>query len=254
MISANLMGGLGNYMFQIGAASTLAFENNDLAIFNFNTQLQAHRDINEYKNNIFRNVYTTNDTVHIEAEFHEARDYSYNRIPYHANLYLRGYYQSDKYLNREHVLDLFKIDDTTLNIIQEKYSYIPFNNAVSVHVRRGNYLSRQNRHPVQSLDYYHKAFSNFNNATFVVFSNDINWCKENFKGDNFIFIDELEEDYISLYLMSLCKHNIIANSTFSWWGSYLGTDDRIVIAPSNWFGPALPLNTSNIYRSSWIVI
>ena len=85
-------------------------------------------------------------------------------------------------------------------------------------------------------------------------SDDINWCKENLKGDNIIFIED-EPDYVDLWLMSLCEHNIITNSSFSWWGSWLNKyQDKIVIAPKVWFGANKNLNPKDIYCEEWILI
>ena len=103
------------------------------------------------------------------------------------------------------------------------------------------------------MEYYSQAMKHFPDTNFIVFSDDIQWCKENFKGEEFTFIEE--DDYIELYLMSMCRHNIIANSSFSWWGSYLNqNEDKIVIAPSKWFGTDGRLKTENIYGEGWIVI
>ena len=95
----------------------------------------------------------------------------------------------------------------------------------------------------------------FNNCdNFLIFSDDIVWCKNNFVGDKFIFI-EGEEDYIDLWLMSLCNHNIIANSSFSWWGAWLNkNNNKTVIAPKNWFGPNKKLDPTDLYCKDWLVI
>jgi hypothetical protein len=104
------------------------------------------------------------------------------------------------------------------------------------------------------MKYYQEAMKHFDDDTlFVVFSDDIDWCKSVFKGDNFIFITN-EQDYVDLYLMSLCKNNIIANSSFSWWGSWLNKNEgKKVIAPSKWFGRAYSdWDTNDIYTKNMI--
>jgi hypothetical protein len=105
------------------------------------------------------------------------------------------------------------------------------------------------------MDYYRNAIAEFSDDTrFLVFSDDIQWCKENFKGDNFHFI-EGEKDYVDLYLMSLCNNNIIANSSFSWWGAWLNnTPNKKVIAPKQWFGKAKQLNTKDLIPETWIIL
>jgi hypothetical protein len=92
-------------------------------------------------------------------------------------------------------------------------------------------------------------------TTFLVFSDDMEWCKENFIGDQFIFV-EGENDVTDLWIMSYCKHNIIANSSFSWWGAWLNDyKHKIVVAPLKWFGPAKgDIKTDDIYAENWIRI
>jgi|TARA_R110000796_G_scaffold117085_1_gene229721 hypothetical protein len=250
MISCKLEGGLGNYLFQIGAASSLAHSNNTTATFDFNNARQVHKNIKSYTNTILRNINTEIPTI--EYSFTEAKDFTYNEIPYKENLLLDGYFQSEKYLNREHILQLYKIDDISKKYIDDTYGDI-FHNTVSIHIRRGDYLNRQS-HPVQPMEYYSKAMGHFSDCKFIIVSDDILWCKANFVGDNFIFIDD-NDDYIDLYIMAMCTHNIIANSSFSWWGAYMNTNHtKKVIAPLQWFGKGKSINSSNIISKNWIPI
>lgn len=253
MISATLMGGLGNYLFQIGAAATLAHKNNDEACFDYSLQIQVHKDIHSYSSNILRNV--RNVPVVCTHVYTEPGDFAFNEIPYVPNLRLHGYFQTEKHLDRDYILELFSIDGATDDYITAKYSHLlELPELVSVHVRRGDYIEKQDRHPVQGLDYYQRAFEQFPNAKFAIFSDGMDWCKEHFIGDRFAFIEN-EFDFIDLYLMSKCHHNIIANSSFSWWGAYLNTyQNKKVIAPSVWFGNTKKLITDNIYCNSWIVL
>ena len=134
-----------------------------------------------------------------------------------------------------------------------KYSHL-FNN-ICLHVRRGDYVKLYSElHLPQTMDYYDEALSYLpKNMKVLIFSDDIEWCKKNFIGDRFIFIDEV--DYISIYIMSKMKHFIIANSSFSWWGAWLSDqDDKIVISPKKWFGGSL-LNQDiemKIIPNNWI--
>ena len=107
---------------------------------------------------------------------------------------------------------------------------------------------------LSTLEYYKQALSKLPDINKVlIFSDDIEWCKQNFIGDRFIFIQE--EDYISLYLMSLCDYNIIANSSFSWWGAWLNQNpNKVVIAPKLWFGLKSNHNINDLIPSSWIKI
>ena len=108
------------------------------------------------------------------------------------------------------------------------------------------------------LSYFDKATSEIvkkhSDIRFVVFSDDINWCKEAFKNKNFTFIED-EKDYIDLHMMSLCKHNIIVNSTFSWWGAWLNTNpNKIVIAPKVWFGSSSHEDSKDVIPNDWTVL
>ena len=87
---------------------------------------------------------------------------------------------------------------------------------------------------------------------FIIFSDDPDWCRNEFFGENYI-ISDLGDAYIELCAMSLCDHNIIANSSFSWWGAWLNNNpNKIVISPSKWFGPAIGKDTSDVYCKNWV--
>jgi hypothetical protein len=131
---------------------------------------------------------------------------------------------------------------------------LPTKEYISIHVRRGDYLHQQYHHPICSAEYYSQAIDLINeNIPIVIFSDDINWCKENIKADFYI---ENNKNYEDLYLMTKAKHNIIANSSFSWWGAWLNKNpDKIVVAPGIWFGEGyLHLDLSDLIPEEWKVI
>lgn len=175
---------------------------------------------------------------------------------------MSGYFQSEKYFEhcKEEIRKYFALKDDIINPLKEKYKEIlERDNICSIHVRRGDYVNLSDHHTNLDMGYYLKAIKNFpKDFTFVIFSDDIEWCKEQFPpSDKFVHI-EGEEDYIDLFLMTLCKNNIIANSSFSWWSAWLNENpDKKVIGPksSNWFGPANKhLNTKDLYPNNWIEI
>jgi len=256
MVSTYLQGGLANFCFQIVAAYSLAIDNKDEAFFYEDIAHQGHNSINSYKDNIFKKINFKSGNPTPSLIFNEV-GFEYNKIPYQPNMFMVGYFQSEKYFkhNRESILDLFSINSEIGHYIDEKYGYLLDSNSCSLHVRRGDYLSLPDYHPVCTMDYYRNAIAEFSDDTrFLVFSDDIQWCKENFKGDNFHFI-EGEKDYVDLYLMSLCNNNIIANSSFSWWGAWLNnTPNKKVIAPKQWFGKAKQLNTKDLIPETWIIL
>ena len=171
--------------------------------------------------------------VHHEQGFH------FQEINYKKDLKLHGYFQSEKYFSKDKkkIKTLFNIDKKTKELIKEKYSDILNLKTCSIHIRRTDYTWLSNFHTVLDMEYFNKSMSYFDkDTTFLIFSDDINWCKNNFLGDNFIFI-EGNLDYVDLWLMSLCKNNIIAKSSFAWWGAYLNSNkNKKVICPKNWFG------------------
>jgi hypothetical protein len=140
----------------------------------------------------------------------------------HGNINLHGYFQSPMYFDayREDLLDILEFNHELINFKRGK----PL---VSIHVRRGDYLALQNNHPVCSHEYYDTAINYFDGCNFMFFSDDIGWCKENFVGPQFLFSEGFSESE-DLQRMRLCDHNIIANSTFSWWGAYLNKNKSAV--------------------------
>jgi hypothetical protein len=124
-----------------------------------------------------------------------------------------------------------------------------------MHIRRTDYLSLSDYHYNQSLNYYNDAYDILNdkNINVIIFSDDINWCKENMKFNNIHYIEN-EDNIVDLYIMSKCKNNIIANSTFSWWAAWLNENtEKKVFAPKNWFGHKGPEKT-NLLLDEWIII
>lgn len=253
MVSSILRGGLGNYMFQVAAAVTLASNNNDTAKFDFNYTKQVHNNAKTYKPNLFRKL---DDSLSVSRSNHyNEPSHSFNQIPYKENIILSGYFQSEKYLDRNLILDLFEIDETCKQYIHDKYG-TQFGNTTSLHIRRGDYVDKQDRHPLMTVDYYQRALKLIpSTEQLYIFSDDINWCKSNLQVEfeNTIYVEN-EPDYIDLWLMSMCNNNIIANSSFSWWAAWLNTNkNKKVISPkhTNWFGKNKKLNTKDLIPLSW---
>jgi hypothetical protein len=176
-----------------------------------------------------------------------------------------GYLQTEKYFdsNREAVLNYFEFKDEYIDYLRGKYgNLLNRENVCSLHVRRGDYLNAPAYHPTCTMNYYNNAISHFpEDTTFLVFTNDIPWCVANFNRPNFIIIDECDKSnngdvMMEFMLMSLCKNNITANSTFSLWASILNkNENKKVICPSVWFGPAMPgVILSDMYPKNSIVL
>lgn len=247
MVSCKLTGRLGNHLFQIATSYTLAYENDDNLIIDSKYKKTINCSLDSYMDNILRAI-NIGDVI-VDYVYKEKHFY-YDVIEYKKNIMLLGYFQSEKYLNRDLILNLFKIDEKSKSIIDDLQ--IP-KDAISIHVRRGDYVDKQDRHPLCSVDYYNKAIDYFGkNKEYIILSDDPEWCKNNFKKYRVI---ENQKDYIDLYIMSTCENNIISNSSFSWWGAWLNdNNDKTVIAPSVWFGPKKIINTKDLIPKDWILI
>lgn len=179
--------------------------------------------------------------------------------------YYLGYWQTEKYFNdiRQTILDVFTFPhflpkSKNQNLSKEIIDKV----TVSVHVRRGDYLKIGNACGICTLEYYNKAISNILERiqpdTFLVFSDDIDWCQKNlstsFGTIQAIYVDWNNglDSYRDMQLMSLCNHNIIANSSFSWWGAWLNSHpDKIVITPYKWMNNG---GWVDIIPKDWITI
>jgi hypothetical protein len=183
-----------------------------------------------------------------------------------GDLYLDGYWQSEEYFkNIEDNIRLnfeFKIPFDKKN--QKLSEVIQSVDSISLHIRRGDYLNSNSAnliHGTCSMDYYHNAINylkrKLDAPVLFVFSDDIAWVKKNLGTDlkaYYVSHNIAKNSYRDMQLMSLCNHNIIANSTFSWWGAWLNKNrDKIVIAPQKWFAnDEMQLKTVNIYPNSWV--
>jgi hypothetical protein len=256
-ITTKLMGGLGNYLFQIATAYSVSLRDNKQLLCDNYDIYSPHKPYNHYTTNIFRNL----NFINIDKTYHTIYEngFEYTEIPkITGNVKINGYFQSEKYFinYKKEIKDLFKIDDETNFFLLKKYSNIISLDTCSIHVRRGDYLKLPNIHPTQNIEYYNKAVGYIGeNKHYLIFSDDIEWCKNNLnfiKNKTFIFGNS---DFQDLYLMSLCKNNIIANSTFSWWGAWLNNyKNKVVVAPELWFGNEVNYNTYDLIPNNWIKI
>lgn len=256
MVTCSLQGGLGNQMFQIAAAHALALRNETTSYFDFNicnTPMQGNPSM-KYKNNIFAKI--THRSTNSFNSLYLEKGFSYNEIPYEADITLYGYFQSEKYFiqYKKEILDLFSIPNENLVydfLVGFKGMEKPI---VTVHIRRGDYLANPEFHPVCSIEYYTKAMAEMGDCSFIFVSDDMQWVQDNFKGPNIwysMFTDELAD----LKLMTMVDNNIISNSSFSWWGAYLNPNpNKKVIAPKTWFGPKGPQDTQDLIPSDWVLI
>lgn len=180
-------------------------------------------------------------------------------------LYFKGFYQSERFFAdiKDDVREAFTFDkrnanERSLRLLEQIGSDA---NAVSLHIRRGDYLLPKHWETTGSicqLSYYQNAIAEMNqrinHPSYYVFSDDIPWVRENLPLENVVYVDwnKGEDSWQDMMLMSCCRHHIICNSTFSWWGAWLNPrEDKIVIAPNRWFRHC---ETPNIYPAGWLTV
>lgn len=254
-----IMGRLGNQFFQIASTIGIANSNNLRPIF-------SKWEFTEYlenPGNYFINEIFSNYNIMEESFSYKRYEISEsNNIP---SMY--GYFQSEKYFidYKDEIIKLFTPNKDIINKIESLMSDLGLekNEYISLHVRRGDYLAQQEYHPVQTIEYYNKGIEIISgNKPICIFSDDLDWCRQNFKGERFIFherkniaFNSSESDFVDLLLMSNASDFIISNSSYSWWGAWLSkNENKKVIAPKNWFGPLLPHETKDIYCKEWIIV
>ena len=259
MIIVRVTGGLGNQMFQYAMYKSLekkgklvkldskSFyetkkEHNGYElerIFDIKPNKPTKEDLEKFDENNISTLFKIKRKLFGDKKFvYDTKEYVFNKDVYKLkNSYLNGYWQSIKYfegIENDIKKDFrFKnqLDNKNLEILNE----IENSNSISIHIRRGDYMSPENYNMygcIATPTYYKKAIKvieeKVENPTFFVFSNDMDWVKKNIQINSRVF-------YIDMFLMSKCKHNIIANSSFSWWGAWLNENkNKIVIAPKKW--------------------
>lgn len=278
----SITGGLGNQMFQYALCLALKSAGHtvklDISKYDYykihnNYELEDVFGINEHyasKSEVKKYGYLKDNRVTrfllktpwVKKSIFRENDRGYlPEVFLKKDSYFKGYWQNQEYFKN------------ITHEIRSKYRFKPFDTeeqkciakkiqsciSVSLHIRRGDYL----KHPLYSglcqIDYYTRAYEYLKekieeNFEIFVFSNDVTWVKENFCFPKMYIIDcnQGKESYRDMQLMSLCKHNIIANSSFSWWGAWLNNnEDKIVIAPKVWVNSTKPA-FQEIVPEGWI--
>lgn len=284
MVITNLKGGLGNQMFQYACGYSLAKEYKsinkldisyyssipsnhtkrvfELSQFNISSTIAKNSEIQEsirrkkhiskYIDNITSKIYTIFTGIYPIEKYFGVKD-----------LYLDGYFQSEKFFvkYRNDILKEFTlIKDLETKEYKEVANLIKIDtNTISMHIRRGDYVTdakTAKHHGILDVEYYKEALKiiNIENPNIYIFSDDIDWTEKNFKflPKNSYFVSKHKFNSAQeIILMSLCKHNIIANSSFSWWGAWLNENkDKKVVAPKRWTQSLLAVNTG-ITPKNW---
>lgn len=266
-----IMGGLGNQMFQYAFFKSMQEKGLETFIniddlekekkgFELSTvfpevrfQLDRNHKFDAYKN-----------SLSYHELFCENEHGVYDRSVYtHSDASFLGYWQSEKYFRdiSDQIRNDFRFDikDKSLVQLAEKITGMP--GAVSVHVRRGDYLDVPEMYcGICTSEYYNRAIQymtdHIEEPQFVFFSDDLQWVHENLFIENAVYVEasmfDSYSNWYDMYLMTCCKHNIIANSSFSWWGAWLNNNEKkIVVAPDKWLNNE---NTIDIWCEGWVRI
>ena len=264
LIVPKLAGGLGNMMFQIAASYSFAKDAGSKFAVDYEHIGTLHGHPSIYKLNIFKNLPET-QRLEESALLYKEGQYNYEPVdtkPFvNKRMYVDGYYQSYKYFEKYQweIIRLFSPNETEKIAISNTYGHLFDKTTVSLHIRRGDFVNLSDYHVTLPASYYTDAMNYFGeDVRFICFSDDIDWCKKQFDNTSFdIHYMTEEPDWMDLYIMSWCNHNIIANSTFSWWGAFLNQNTgKEVIIPNEWFGPAQPstVNTRDLFPKEWKTI
>jgi hypothetical protein len=271
MIIVKLKGGLGNQMFQYATGLAVAIHNNDkLALDVSHYENQSPKDtprtfelptfnISTFS---FKNITPSKTTLFINKikdKLFPNNPYSFDPKVFSSNN-LEGAFQNETYFIdiREQILKEFTLKNESEKFIETR-KYIKSIPSVSIHIRRGDYISNSHAHTyhgVQTSEYYKKAYDHIVNTlglnfTLFIFTDDIEWTRENitFHTNTYIISEHNFSSAEELLLMSYCSHNIIANSSFSWWGAWLNQNpEKIIIAPQQWTAKNIQ---SDIIPKSW---
>lgn len=268
MIIVQLSGGLGNQLFQWAFGYNLSLKLNtslylDQSFYKYqNKRVQQLQSIPRLKNIKFLDHLSLSKDVPqniltVEEKFGNLLDTSNITIQNNHAYYFIGYWQSPYYLSHDSssTINILKPTETYAQNIIAKFD-LDKKKTISMHIRRTDYLSSDGFHIVQPLKYYEAALTEVGDYDqLLIFSDDTNWCFKNLKFNKQKIITDQYTDIENIWLMSLCHHNIIANSSFSWWGAYINTrSDHRVIAPKTWHGNTDSSYWQHIYDKSWIVI
>ncbi len=261
IVSAEIQGGLGNQLFQLANTLAYAWKHSLIPVFKKikkSTSMIKARQV--YWKTVFRKILVIKKLDSLQLIPIIDNKFFYHEIPAKAQIpniqnkkgiIFKGYFQSAKYFDiyRKVLCKyLFFISPSEKKNLKKKYREIYQKDIISiaVHIRRRDYLKitevfinlSETNYYKNSISYFQEKFSN-SQLKFVIFSDDQEWSKKyletNFPKLNPIFPNQ--KDYLELYLMSCCNHQIIANSSFSWWGAYLNNNPiKIILSPKKWFG------------------
>ena len=277
MITCNLMGGLGNQLFQIFTTISCAINTRQKFAFIDIDKLGSGQTIIRptYWNNFLSKLKIFTTKMFPKMLVVKETGFTYNPLnllQYQGqNICLHGYFQSYKYFanNFQVICRMIGIEEIKTNVItKSNISKDYLDNTISIHFRLGDYKKIQHYHPIMKLEYYANALSLITNISdetkiknvlyfceeedLLDVSEIINKVKNQYPNFTFIKASNTLSDWEQMIIMSCCKHNVIANSSFSWWAAYFNTNpDKIVCYPALWFGEVAGNDTRDLCPNEW---
>jgi hypothetical protein len=263
-VMAKFTGGLGNQLFQIATAYNFSLKNNYKLVLQ---DVYEVGDRNTYFNNLLKNLkkYTGN----VNGKWYNENPYfEYMEIPdYKTDMVISGFFQSEKFFkdHEKQVRELLELPQDLKEFIYKKKEEwdIKDNIIVGIHIRRTDYLTLSDLHPVQTKEYFEKGKKYIEEKLgfrpiYLYFSDDKIWTRENFELLDKDKIVDFTHDYEEFAMLRSCDHFVISNSTFSWWGSWLSSNvprnEKIVVVPEKWFGPKNNKTEKYIFCEDWVKI
>lgn len=291
-IVVKTVGGLGNQLFQYAFARAVSshlktdfsldwmpfgtkyFDGHKYSLQHFNTKIKLAK-----ATDMFGFVWFVRQYKFFELFYHylrlksrllpfyyRERTFAYDPLVFSKdNSYFHGFWQTEKYFEaiRDELLKEITLIQPLSQYSKEVEDKIQSSDSISLHVRRADMVKDPHMaafHGTCTVDYYNRAIELLSKSTFsphfFVFSDDYTWSVEHFKFIKYpiTFIKNgADKNYEDIILMSKCKHHIIANSSFSWWGAWLNPKkDRVVIAPKKWFANAPKTDTKDLIPDNWV--
>jgi len=296
MITCELMGGLGNQLFQIFATISYAIKNKQMFKFEYSDILTIGVPRPTYWNSFLYKLkpFTfskTHDISRQQLSIVKEKGFHYTELPWsdalqNSNVMLVGYFQSHKYFSIFYntICKMIGLENQKMNVITKYRNFFTsenqteeceFEKYIGIHFRLGDYKDNPNIHPILNKEYYEKALLYVMSKTdkkdwkILYFCEEksnkeveetIEYLKKTSSNCQFIKVTDSIPDWEQVLLMSCCTHNIIANSTFSWWGAYLNSNpNKIVCYPNKWFGKSMPnhqtlFTNDDLFPSTWMMI
>jgi len=274
MITCFLKGGLGNQLFQIFTSISYAIQiKTNFKFFDVEYLGKGTTTIRKtYWNNFLKKLkpFLTKSFPEL-ITVSETEEFRYKKlnIPKNKDICLNGYFQSYKYFDSYYktIYNLLNIDNYKREILLQHNEPL----SISLHFRLGDYKTKTDYHNIMSYEYYescltmlinkiqnesiHNVLYFYELEDYEIVKATIDKLQTKFINCKFVSVSNTLEDWQQMILMSCCKYNIIANSSFSWWAAYFNSNkDKIVLYPKTWFGPSYDYNTCDLFPPEWIMV